>query len=143
MTKLHDNFADAFDMNKSEKKKIGGFKVPPVESDKNEKLEDDFDFARDKIRSVTIQAEGILSQLVELISDNGEVKPQLFDSIAHLVAGITNSQKALIDLHNTKKNVEADRSKNKSEKPNTVNNNTFIGSTEELNKILEEQQKKK
>ena len=60
--------------------------------------------------------------------------PRSYEVAAKLVDSITNANKSLLELSKTRKDIDGT-----SGVPKTVNNNLFVGSTAELQKLLKQQ----
>jgi hypothetical protein len=142
MTKLHEDFEDILDVDTKQpvKKKaaVGGFTVPPVIKEKATDLDEDFEFARTQIKDLSLEGMQALNKLIQIIEDNDETKSGLFDSVSTMINAMTNTQKALMELHEKKANTNKKNvTTEKAGEPNKVENH-FHGTTADLQEALKE-----
>lgn len=93
-----------------------------------EKIEGDFDVARDAIMNALETSQGALEELCQVAK--GSQHPRAFEVLAKMVDTITSTSKDLINIHQQKKTLV-----NKQEESKTINNNLVI-STNDLLKML-------
>lgn len=102
---------------------------------KDSKIEDDFEYARGNLYQVIEHGSNALSELLEVA--NQSQHPRAFEVVATLVRTLSDANMTLLDL--TKKKVEINTEKEGGKNPNTVNNNLFVGSTGDLQKLIKKQ----
>jgi len=122
--------------------------LPPVEFDENlpsievsedPDLDKDFQISREKIHSALAISSKAMKELS--VVAKGSQHPRAYEVVALLAKTITDSSKTLMDLYQKQQEI-----KNPKEgKDGTIEtqNNLFIGTVNELDKILEKIQKKK
>ena len=116
----------------------------PVERNKKEKaptvevnttdLTSDYDFSRDQYHNLIEKGNTALEELLS-IAKEGEA-PRAFEVATQLINSLAATTKELLILQKTKKEVEG------TNKPTKNENNLFIGSTTELQKLLDMKKKK-
>ena len=109
-------------------------KAPAVET-KTTDLTNDYDFSRDQYHNLIEKGNTALEELLS-IAKEGEA-PRAFEVATQLINSLAATTKELLILQKTKKEVEG------ADKPTKNENNLFIGSTTELQKLLDMKKKKK
>ncbi len=100
--------------------------VPAVTDDDSDV---DFQYARENLYNlIEIGTDG-LDELLEIAKQSEH--PRAFEVVQQTIGQLTTTNKELINLHKTKKDIKADKGG-----PTSVNNNLFVGSTAELQKML-------
>lgn len=102
---------------------------------RDSKLNDDFDYARGNLYQVIEQGSHALSELLEVA--NASQHPRAFEVVATLVRTLSDANMALMDLNKKKEDIQSDKDNAKG--PSTVNNNLFVGSTGDLQKLIKKQ----
>ena len=108
-------------------------KAPAVETNTTD-LTNDYDFSRDQYHNLIEKGNTALEELLS-IAKEGEA-PRAFEVATQLINSLTATTKELLILQKTKKEVEG------TNKPTKNENNLFIGSTTELQKLLDMKKKK-
>ena len=108
-------------------------KAPAVETTTTD-LTSDYDFSRDQYHTIIEKGNDALASLLE-IAKEGE-QPRAFEVATQLMNSLAATTKELLILQKTKKEVEG------TNKPTKNENNLFIGSTSELQKLLDMKKKK-
>ena len=103
-------------------------KSPAVETTTTD-LTSDYDFSRDQYHTIIEKGNDALESLLE-IAKEGE-QPRAFEVATQLMNSLAATTKELLILQKTKKEVEG------TNKPTKNENNLFVGSTSELQKLLE------
>jgi len=100
----------------------------PIELDKD--VKDDYEFSRDTYRDLINTGVRSLDVLAELARESEH--PRAFEVLSKSIKDIGDTTEKLMALQKTKKdlNKEADESKR------ITNNNVFVGSTTELQRLL-------
>lgn len=109
-------------------------KAPAVEITTTD-LTSDYDFSRDQYHNIIEKGNEALVELLA-IAKEGE-QPRAFEVATQLMNSLAATTKELLILQKTKKEVEGTTNK-----PTKNENNLFIGSTSELQKLLEMKKKK-
>ena len=97
-------------------------------------LTSDYDFSREQYHNIIEKGNEALIELLS-IAKEGE-QPRAFEVATQLMNSLAATTKELLILQKTKKEVEG------TNKPTKNENNLFIGSTSELQKLLEMKKKK-
>ena len=104
-----------------------------IEAEKDDVV-DDYEFSRDQYHALIEKGNTALERLLD-IAKEGE-QPRAFEVATQLINSLSATTKELLILQKTKKEVEG------TNKPTKNENNLFIGSTSELQKLLELKKKK-
>ena len=97
-------------------------------------LTNDYQFSRDQYQTLIEKGNDALEELLT-IAKEGE-QPRAFEVATQLINSLTATTKELLVLQKTKKEVEDKKAPVKNE------NNLFVGSTKELQELLEMKKKK-
>ena len=97
-------------------------------------LTSDYDFSRDQYHSLIEKGNNALEELLS-IAKEGE-QPRAFEVAVQMINSLAATTKELLILQKTKKEVEDTKTPVKNE------NNLFVGSTKELQELLEMKKKK-
>ena len=108
-------------------------KAPAVETTTTD-LTSDYDFSREQYHNIIEKGNEALVELLT-IAKEGE-QPRAFEVATQLMNSLAATTKELLILQKTKKEVEG------TSKPTKNENNLFIGSTSELQKLLDMKKKK-
>ncbi len=120
---------DIIDIDTPEKKEIA-----PVVTVGTTDLTQDYDFSRDQYHNLIEKGNDALEELLS-IAKEGE-QPRAFEVATQLINSLAATTKELLVLQKTKKEVEDKKAPVKNE------NNLFVGSTKELQELLEMKKKK-
>tara|TARA_Y100000310_G_scaffold15323_1_gene15328 strand:+ start:12806 stop:13222 length:417 start_codon:yes stop_codon:yes gene_type:complete len=96
-------------------------------------LTTDYDFSRDQYQNLIEKGNSALEELLT-IAKEGE-QPRAFEVATQLINSLTATTKELLQLQKTKSEIE------KKDKPSKTENNLFIGSTKELQELLDQKKK--
>ena len=110
---------------KKEVVKTGRF-VPVISADDSET---DFQYARENLYNLIERGQDGLEEMLEIAKSSEH--PRAMEVFGQLIGKLTETNKELLNLHNTKKDISQDTSG-----PKNVSNNLFVGSTAELQKFL-------
>ncbi len=112
-----------------------------VSSAKNDSANEDFTFARANIREIVENGSFAIEKL-SVIADQSQ-NPRAFEVLAKLMDSMVAANKQLLDLQKEIRTIEkADVPHDEDAKKN-VYNSLFVGSTTELQKMIEEMKKDK
>jgi hypothetical protein len=101
----------------------------------DDSAKNDFEMARSNIYEVITTGQEALLKLSEIASSSQH--PRAFEVLAKLMDSITSASKDLLVLQTKIREIDsADSPIN--EKAQTINNNLFVGSTAELQKVLKD-----
>ena len=105
--------------------------------EKNEALEHDYEATRHNLHHLLQQGEEALYHALE-VAKNSE-HPRAFEVVGGLMKNLSDINTQLLDLHRKKQIVETP----KQQANNVTNNAIFVGSSNELSKMLENLRKEK
>lgn len=103
-----------------------------VSSSQFDKIENDYDHARDNLRELLTQGKAALETALSVAKQSEH--PRAFEVVGGLMKQLADINQQLMDVHQQKKKLE-EPSKTQSTK-NTTNNAIFVGSTAELSKMI-------
>lgn len=105
-----------------------------IQAAHNDSAKQDFELARANIHSLIMNGREAVEKLSQ-IADSSQ-HPRAFEVLAKLMDTMLNANKDLMTLQEKIRDIDAADSPI-SEKARTVNNNLFVGSTAELQKVIE------
>jgi hypothetical protein len=103
-------------------------KVNVVKSETND-LTDDYNFSRDQYHTLIDKGNEALEELLAVAKESESARA--YEVTAQLVRTLSDTTKELLELQKAKKEIEKEV-----KDPKTVNNSLFIGSTKELQDLL-------
>lgn len=106
--------------------------TPLPDTSNDNQVKDDFELARGCMINTILKGQEALDGILEVAGMSQH--PRSYEVAAKLVDSITNANKSLLELSKTRKDIDGT-----SGVPKTVNNNLFVGSTAELQKLLKQQ----
>ena len=106
--------------------------VPAITNDDSGSQEVDFQYARENLYNLIERGQDGLDELLEIAKASQH--PRAFEVVGQLVDKLTTTNKELLNLHKSKKDIKTERGG-----PTSVNNNLFVGSTAELQKFLKKE----
>jgi|TARA_B110000438_G_scaffold302355_1_gene359789 hypothetical protein len=108
-------------------------KAPVVATNKSD-LTDDYDFSRNQYHTLIEKGNEALEELLAVAKESESARA--YEVTAQLVRTLSDTTKELLELQKTLKDIEKDV-----KDPQTVNNSLFIGSTKELQDLLQGKKK--
>lgn len=111
-------------------------KLPTITDNNSvEKLVDDFETARSNIESVLKQgSEAMMESLAVL---KGSQHPRAIEAFSSLMGTVVEANKQFLEIQRTVREIKKeDVGTNKEDGPKTVNNNLFVGTTEEVLNLI-------
>tara|TARA_R100000426_G_scaffold5799_1_gene7843 strand:+ start:404 stop:796 length:393 start_codon:yes stop_codon:yes gene_type:complete len=97
----------------------------------NKDVEDDYDYARRNLRDLIDSGMGDLDRVMEIARQSES--PRAFEVATNLLKTLTDTNKDLLELAKKKKDLTQEK-----EKTQTVTNNAlFVGSTADLQKLIQ------
>ena len=103
--------------------------TPDVEINTKD-LTNEYEFSQEQYHTLIDKGNDALDELLAVAKESEN--PRAFEVVTQLLSGLTNTTKELLQLQKTKKEIEKD-----TKDPSTVNNSLFIGSTAELQELLD------
>lgn len=131
---IDDKLSQVFDIAPTEKQEI----LPAVAQPLNQDLESDFETTRSNLHSILQQGQDALFHALEVAKQSEH--PRAFEVVGGLVKHLSDVNAQLLDLHKKKQTIEAPTKKEASV---TNNNAIFVGSTNDLSKMLNDLRKGK
>ncbi len=108
-------------------------KAPAVETNTTD-LTADYDFSRDQYHTLIEKGNEALEELLAVAKESESARA--YEVTAQLVRTLADTTKELLELQKTKEEIEKEV-----KDPKTVNNSLFIGSTKELQDLLQGKKK--
>jgi len=105
----------------------------------NDSAKKDFEYARGNLMQVIKDSRDAIQTLAQ-IADSSQ-HPRAFEVLAKLVDTTVNANKALLDLQSKIRELDAADSPINERAQHVHNNNLFVGSTAELQKLLQDMKK--
>ena len=103
-------------------------KVKPLVNGQED--ETDFQYARENLYNQIERGQDGLEELLEIAKQSQH--PRAFEVVGQMIDKLANTNKELLNLHKTKKDIQAEKTSG----PTNVTNALFVGSTSELQKLL-------
>ena len=103
-------------------------KVKPLVNGQED--ETDFQYARENLYNLIERGQDGLEELLEIAKQSQH--PRAFEVVGQMIDKLANTNKELLNLHKTKKDIQAEKTSG----PTNVTNSLFVGSTSELQKLL-------
>ena len=94
----------------------------------------DFQYARENLYNLIERGQDGLDELLEIAKQSEH--PRAFEVVGQMIDKLTTTNKELLNLHKTKKDIKAEKG------PTNVTNALFVGSTAELQKMLKDKNAK-
>jgi hypothetical protein len=112
--------------------------LPLVYHENKQKPEDkqvdaDLKFVRDNLYDLITSGHSAIDQMMS-IADQSQ-HPRAYEVLANMIKTMVDTNKDLLDMHEKKKKLQGD---DKKEESKTVNNNLFVGSTNDILKLLKQ-----
>ena len=103
--------------------------VPAITADDSGDSEIDFQYVRENLYNLIERGQDGLEEMLEIAKSSEH--PRAMEVFGQLIGKLTDTNKELLNLHKTKKDISQETSG-----PKNVSNNLFVGSTAELQKFL-------
>jgi hypothetical protein len=130
--KIDDSLSEVFGMEPMPSSEIEVINKPPINITSSEKIEDDYDHARDNLRKLLLDGQNALQTALSVAQQSEH--PRAIEVVGNLMKQLADINQQLLDLHQQKKKL--DDPGNEASKQVTNNNAIFVGSTSELNKMI-------
>jgi hypothetical protein len=102
------------------------------------KVEDDFDLTRKNLHTILQQGKAALEHALDVAKQSEH--PRAFEVVGNLMKQLADINQQLMDVHAQKKKLD-EPAKGEASKTVTNNNAIFVGSTAELNKMIQKMNK--
>ena len=103
-------------------------KVKPLVNGQED--ETDFQYARENLYNLIERGQDGLEELLEIAKQSQH--PRAFEVVGQMIDKLANTNKELLNLHKTKKDIQAEKPSG----PTNVTNALLVGSTSGLQKLL-------
>ena len=101
-------------------------KVKPLVNGQDE--DTDFQYARENLYNLIERGQDGLEELLEIAKQSEH--PRAFEVVGQMIDKLTTTNKELLNLHKTKKDIKTEKG------PTNVTNALYVGSTADLQKML-------
>lgn len=125
-----DPIAKTLDLEPLEPSDLLPAKVESKPVPKNEKLENDFEYARENLYNIIERGTDALNGIVDLAAQSQH--PRSYEVVADLVRTLSTANKDLLDLQKKMKDMQPE-----DKGPSKVTNNLFVGTTKDLTNLLQ------
>ena len=95
----------------------------------------DFDYARENLYDVIEKGQEALFDMMDVAKQSQH--PRAYEVLSGMINTLVSANKDLLDLHKKKKELFKTE-----EDPKTINNNLFVGSTADLQKLIADTKRK-
>ena len=102
-----------------------------IESEKEDRAENDYEYARNNLKKIIETGSMALQELSSIASTSESLRA--FEVVAQMVKNLSDTNKDLLELQKKLKTLKAEEEK---KSPNNVTNALFVGSTTELQKLI-------
>jgi predicted house-cleaning noncanonical NTP pyrophosphatase (MazG superfamily) len=130
--RIDDSLSEVFDVQTIPKTEVIT-QDGEIISTASQKIETDYDTARDNLRILLQQGQEALQKSLDVAMQSEH--PRAFEVVGNLMKQLAEVNQQLMDLHQQKQKLDAP-TKEGSRKEVTNNNVIFTGSTAELNKLI-------
>jgi hypothetical protein len=136
--KIDDNLSEIFNMEPIEKVtgEIVVAETGEILQNQEQKVESDYDITRSNLHALLAQGQEALNHALEVAKQSEH--PRAFEVVGNLMKQIADINNQLMTLHQQKQKIDAPT---KADAKNVTNNAIFVGSTSELNKLIEKMNK--
>lgn len=142
MNKTNHSLSNVFDVEAVEVTDTSLPVVQTVQQREEEDIKDDFELTKSNLKSLLAQGESALEHAIEVAKSSEH--PRAFEVVSNMIKQLADVNEQLLNLYNKKKQLEKVEDKNQANSAQTINNTAvFVGSTSELNRILENMNKDK
>lgn len=130
--KTDESLSGVFNMEPMPPSDVEVINKPALNVTHSEKIEDDYDHARENLRKLLLDGQSALQTALSVAQQSEH--PRAIEVVGNLMKQLADINQQLLDLHQQKKKLD-DPGKDSS-KQVTNNNAIFVGSTTELNKMI-------
>ena len=128
-TELEQTFDVATEVVQATKKV--GIQKPPLDRDKTD-IRNDYEYTRGNLYSIIEKGQEAINGILELAQESE--MPRAYEVAGQLVKSVSDATDKLMDLQKKLKEVEEEKERS----PTNVTNALFVGSTNELAKMLKD-----
>lgn len=99
-----------------------------IQQSSTSQIDDDFEYARGNLIAAIEKGQEALTGIVD-VATMGQ-HPRAYEVVATLIKSVSDANKDLLELQKRKKELKGETA------PTSINNNLFVGSTADLQKLL-------
>jgi len=134
--KIDDHLSDVFD---TPPVSVGSVEIITTNGEvilpKDDKIEYDYDKTRGNLHNLLQQGQDALMHALEVAKSSEH--PRAFEVVGNLMKQLSEVNAQLLDLHEKKQKLDAPSKREEATSKQVTNNNAiFVGSTSELNKLI-------
>jgi hypothetical protein len=137
--KIDDSLSEVFDtqplITKTTESEIIDASTGELVISSEQKIESDYDVARNNLRELLTTGQSALMQALEVAKQSEH--PRAFEVVGNLMKQLADVNQQLMDLHQQKQKLDAPKDGEKK----VTNNAIFVGSTHELAKMIKNMNK--
>lgn len=111
-------------------KALGVSPIAMPEIEEPNHIDDDYELARTNLRKIIENGTNALDDLIQLADSSQH--PRAYEVIGSLIKSLSDANKDLLELSKRKRDLTGETG------TKTINNNLFVGSTTELQKMLKD-----
>jgi curli biogenesis system outer membrane secretion channel CsgG len=136
--KIDDNLSQVFNMEPIERLtgEIVDASTGEILESADSKIESDYDKTRANLLELLTKGQQALTHALEVAKSSEH--PRAFEVVGNLMKQVADINTQLMDLHQQKQKLDAPK---EAAAKNVTNNAIFVGSTSELNKLIEKMNK--
>lgn len=99
-----------------------------------EKIDSDFTYAREQIYNVLMKSQEAVEDMVDIARQSQH--PKSYEVLNGMLKTLSDVATSLVDLQKKQQEIMKMSGNQPSDQPQTINNNLFVGSTTELQKMI-------
>ena len=137
--KIDDSLSEVFDTPLIVKKEaeVIDASTGEIVLNNEEKIEDDYDHARTNLRQLLLDGQKALSTALSVAQSSEH--PRAIEVVGNLMKQLADINQQLLDLHQQKQKLDGPKVAEK----NVTNNSIFVGSTQDLAKMIQNMKQEK
>ena len=105
-----------------------------TKDDIKEKIDSDFTYAREQIYNVLVKSQEAVEDMVDIARQSQH--PKSYEVLNGMLKTLADVATNLVDLQKKQQEIMKMSGTQPSDQPQTINNNLFVGSTNELQKMI-------
>lgn len=105
-----------------------------TKDDIKEKIDSDFTYAREQIYNVLVKSQEAVEDMVDIARQSQH--PKSYEVLNSMLKTLADVATNLVDLQKKQQEIMKMSGNQPSDQPQTINNNLFVGSTSELQKMI-------
>lgn len=131
MSEFDKNLGKALDIFNEDVKQ----EILPPEQKEDDRYEDDYEYARRNLRELVDSSLGEVHSILDIARKSES--PRAYEVAANLIRTLAETNKDLMALAKDKKSLRENKNEKSTPTEGTVNNNLFVGSTADLQKLIQ------